>query len=242
MYAALGPSPLLDFDGAHLGRHLARNPHVTQQDEAPPGKLRPVAQVEIFGQRCRPPASRILHTRPPPHPGRAVEVEEESGAESGFTFDPKVSIQHERLRPCEPAVALVEVVPCRLHHADVRIGEGRKKASQKIGRRDEIGIQDEKEVSPGSPDPVGQGPGLEATPRAAVEVLDASAPTPPSGNASRGDGARLVRRIVEQLDLEAIARIVEAARRIDQPLDDVSLVVNGQLHGDAWQLADPAPG
>ena len=71
-------------------------------------------------------------------------------------------------------------------------------------------------------------------------MLDASSPSTPGGHSSRGDGARFVRRVVEQLDFEAIARIVEGARRVDQPTDDVRLVVDGQLHGDRGQIADPA--
>ena len=237
--AALGPTFLLDLYGAHLRRQLARNLHVTQKDEAPPGELRPVAQVEIFSQRCRPPASRILHTRPPPHPGRAVEVEEEPAAEAGLVFDLKVTVQQKGLRAREPVVALVQVAPRRLHHADVRVGEGRQEPSQQIGLRGEVRVQNEEEISPGTPEPMGQGPGLVATSRPSAEMLDASSPSTPGGHSSRGDGGRLVRRVVEQLDLEAIARIVEGARRVDQPADDVRLVVDGQLHGDAGQLADP---
>ena len=240
MDAALGPTFLLDLYGAHLRRQLARNLHVTQKDEAPPGELRPVAQVEIFSQRCRPPASRILHTRPPPHPGRAVEVEEEPAAEAGLVFDLKVSVQQKGLRAREPVVALVQVAPRRLHHADVRVGEGRQEPSQQIGLRGEVRVQNEEEISPGTPEPMGQGPGLVATSRPSAEMLDASTPATPSGHSSRGDGARFVRRVVEQLDLEAIARIVEGARRVDEPADDVRLVVDGQLHGDVGQLADPA--
>lgn len=161
--AALGPTFLLDLYGAHLRRQLARNLHVTQKDEAPPGELSPVAQVEIFGQRCRPPASRILHTRAPPHPGRAVEVEEEPGAEAGLVLDLEVSVQQKGLRAREPIVALVQVAPRRLHHAHPGIGERRQEPSQQIGLRDEVRVQDEEEISPGPPESMGQGPGLVAT-------------------------------------------------------------------------------
>jgi len=48
---------------------------------------------------------------------------------------------------------------------------------------------------------------------------------------------RLVGRVVEQLNLEAIARVFELADRIDQPVDDKLLVEDGQLHRDEGQLA-----
>ena len=190
---ALGPTFLLDLYGAHLRRQLARNLYVIQKNEAPAGQLRPVAQIEVFGQRCRPPASRILHTRAPPHPGRAVEVEEQPGAEAGLVLDLEVSVQQKGLRACEPVVALVQVAPRRLHHAHPGIGERRNEPSQQIGLRDEIRVKSEEEISLGPPESVGESSGLVTDSRAPSNVFDASSAASPSGHSSRGDGARLVR-------------------------------------------------
>jgi len=163
LHAALGPTFLLDLYGAHLRRQLARNLHVAQKDEAPPGQLRPVTQVEVFGQGRGPPAARILHTGAPPHPGRAVEVEEEPGAEAGFVLDPKVPIEQEGLGARQPAIFLIQIAPGGLHHPHPGIGERRKEPSQQIGLGDEIRVQNEEEISLGPPESMGQGPGLVAT-------------------------------------------------------------------------------
>ena len=45
--------------------------------------------------------------------------------------------------------------------------------------------------------------------------------------------ARLVGRVVEHLDFEQLARIVDLADRVDQPVRDVHLVVERQLDRDA---------
>ncbi len=238
--AALSPTFLLDLYGAHLRWELARNRHVIQKNEAPPGQLRPIAQVEVFGQCCRPPASRLLHTLAPPHPGRPVRVEEQSRTEASLLLDVEVSVQKESLGARQPVVALVQVAPRRLHHAHAGIGERRQEPSQKIGLRDEVRVQNEEEVAPGPPESLGESSGLVADSRAPADVFDASSAATPGGHSCRCDGGRFVRRVVEQLDLEAIARIVEGARPVDQPTDNVRLVVDGQLYGDAGQLADPA--
>ena len=58
--------------------------------------------------------------------------------------------------------------------------------------------------------------------------------------ASSAISRRLVGRVVEDLDLEQVARVVDLADRIDQAVGDVHLVVNRQLDGDARQRR-PAP-
>ena len=43
--------------------------------------------------------------------------------------------------------------------------------------------------------------------------------------------------VVEELDLEAVARIVEAAAGVDEAVDDELLVVDGELDGDEGELS-----
>ncbi len=49
----------------------------------------------------------------------------------------------------------------------------------------------------------------------------------------------LVGRVVEDLDLQPVARIVQRADRVDQPLGHVHLVVERQLHGQPRQPVEP---
>ena len=61
------------------------------------------------------------------------------------------------------------------------------------------------------------------------------------GSAQRADSARrsrdatalrFVGRVVEHLDFEQLARVIELRDGFDQPLDHVALVVNRELHGN----------
>jgi hypothetical protein len=58
-----------------------------------------------------------------------------------------------------------------------------------------------------------------------------------AGDHGGGDFAGLVSGVVEELDLEAVARIVEAATGIKQAVDDELFVEDGKLHGDEGKLA-----
>src|SRR5581483_10460491 len=52
-----------------------------------------------------------------------------------------------------------------------------------------------------------------------------------------GDGDGLVCGVVEELDLKAIAWVVDAAAGVDEAVDDELLVVDGELDGDEGELA-----
>ena len=53
-----------------------------------------------------------------------------------------------------------------------------------------------------------------------------------------GAGARVVLGVVEDLDLEAVPRVIDAGDRVEEPLDDVELVIHGQLHRHRRQLLE----
>ncbi len=49
--------------------------------------------------------------------------------------------------------------------------------------------------------------------------------------------AGLVGGVVEDLDLEAVARVVDAADGVDEAVDDELLVEDGELDGDEGELS-----
>ena len=53
----------------------------------------------------------------------------------------------------------------------------------------------------------------------------------------RGDLDGFVGGVVEDLDLEAVARVVDAAEGVDEAVDDELLVEDGELDGDEGELA-----
>ena len=72
----------------------------------------------------------------------------------------------------------------------------------------------------------------------AMDVGDGHALRGEALHAVAGDFLRLVGGVVEHLNVEQLARIIETGDGFDQALDDVALVVNGKLNGDARPLGD----
>ena len=73
---------------------------------------------------------------------------------------------------------------------------------------------------------------LVAVPIGAVEILDVDAFRREPPHRQLGDAPGFVGRVVEHLDLEQLARIVEPAHRLDEPVGDVHLVVERKLNRD----------
>jgi hypothetical protein len=71
-----------------------------------------------------------------------------------------------------------------------------------------------------------------------VEVLDVEPARRLPSHGELGDVPRLVRRIVKDLDLQLVFRVVDRADRLDQPIHDVHLVVDRQLDRDDGPLVD----
>ena len=125
------------------------------------------------------------------------------------------------------------MVPAGLHHADPWIGHGREEVFEEVGWRDEIGVENEDVVAGRRVEALGEGARLVAEPVGAVEDGDVDASLPPLVGALPGEGGGVVGGVVEDLDLEEVGGMGEAAGGVDEALDDVRLVVDGELDGDA---------
>ena len=225
--AALGPAPLLDQERGGGARQLGWHTHVIAERKAPTRHLRPVADVQVFRERVVLPAARVNDCLPAPQPRRTVEVEEAAAAAASPLFDQEVAVQEERLGAGQPRFVFVEVVPAGLHHADAGIRHGGKQVFEEAGRGDEVGVEDEDVVAGGRIQPRGQGAGLVAVAGGAAEDGDADALLPPLVGALPGEGGGVVGGVVEDLDLEEVGGMGEAAGGVNEALDDVPLVVDG---------------
>ena len=230
---ALGPAPLLHQERGGCARELGRDTHFVPQDEAPSRHLRPVADVEVLGQRVVMPSARVLKCLSTPHPRRPVELEEPATTVASPLFHQEVPVQQKPLGAGQPRFVLVEVVPAGLHHADPGIGHGREEVFEEAGWGDEVGVENENVVASRRVETRGEGAGLVAVADAAVEDGDVDALPPPLVGALPGQGGGLVGGVVEDLDLEKVAGVGDAAGGVDEALDDVPFVVGGELDGDA---------
>ena len=71
-----------------------------------------------------------------------------------------------------------------------------------------------------------------------MEVLDVDALRRVPPHRQLGDLAGFVGRVVQHLDFEQLARVVEAADGVDQPIGDVHLVVDRKLDRDDRQRVE----
>ncbi len=89
---------------------------------------------------------------------------------------------------------------------------------------------------------MGEGTGLVAVAVGAVDVLDVMAEATHAIAAVFGDAGGLIRGIVEDLDLEFFAGVVEFAGAFDDALGDVHFVVHRKLDGDFGEFGEFAGG
>ena len=229
---ALGPAPLLHQERRRCAREFGGNTHFVAQDEAPSRHLRPVADVEVLGQRVVMPSARVLERLSAPQTRRPVELEEPAPTVSSPLLHQEVPVQEKRLRACQPRFVLVEVLPAGLHHADPGIGHGRKEFFEEAWLGDEIGVENEDVVAGGQVEALGEGARLVPAPVGAVVDGDVDASPAPLVGALAGEGGGVVGGVVEDLDLEEVAGVGEPAGGVDEALDDVLFVVDGELDGD----------
>ena len=177
----------------------------------------------------------------PPHAGGAVEVEEDAGAGAAAVFEDEVAVEEDGFDLGEEAVVAIEVRPAGLDHADAGLGEVVDDAAEPGGRGDEVGVEDGDELALGDAEAFFEGAGLVAVAVGAVEVVDglggeALGTCGETRDHGRGDGDGLVGGVVEELDLEAVAGVVEAAAGVEEAVDDELLVVDGELDGDEGEV------
>ena len=122
--------------------------------------------------------------------------------------------------------------PAGLHQADARLAERRQRTPQEVARRQEVGVEDGDRLAPRGPQPGRQRAGLVAGPLGPVQPADGDPARGPAGHGRGRNPLRLVGRVVQDLDLQALRGVVQARRRVDETLDHVQLVVDGKLHGD----------
>ena len=213
------------------------------EDEPPAAQLRAVAEIEILGERVVLPAAGVVDGRPAPDAGRAVEVEEAPAAVAAAVLEDEMAVEQDRLDLREQRVVLVDVPPARLHHPDLR---HRAKCGIRRVRKSAVGMKSASKMAMNSPRatfrPASSAPALYPVRFGAVEVLDVDALRGEAAHRQLGDAARLVGRVVEHLDLEQLARIVDAADRLDQAVGDVHFVVERQLDRDDRQRVERRAG
>src|ERR1035438_9424493 len=235
---ALGPTGLLHLESVHFHGKFRRAVQARHVDELPAFQLRAVTEVGIFGERIVLPAAGVLNRLAAQNTGRAVEVEEVARARASPVLQDEVPVQQHGFHFGEEAVIAIQIAPAGLHDADSRVGEMLDGAREEIRRRDEIGIENGDEFACGGLQSFLQRAGFEALAIVAVMVFDGEPQSAIALHQRRGKWGGVVGGIVQHLDLEQLAGILDAGDLVDEPLDDVPFVEDGQLNGDRRQLRE----
>ena len=148
----------------------------------------------------------------------------------------KWTIKQDGLHLGEKAVVAIEVSPARLRHADRGVGEVVNDLHDPLGRRDKVGIEDGDEVARCLLETGVERARLIAVAVRAVNVDDVVAEGAIALRQSAGYLLGLVGRIIENLYLELLRGIFQAAAGVDEAIDHVLLVEDRQLHGDAREF------
>jgi hypothetical protein len=188
-------------------------------------QLRAVAQVEVLGEGVVLPAARVVDGGAPPDARGAVEVEEAPAAVPAAVLEDEMTVEQNGLNPREQRVVFVDVAPAGLDHRDLLVAEVRHQPREEIGRRQEVGVEDGDELASRDLEAGFERAGFEAAAIRAVVVLDVDALRCEAPDGELGDAAGLVRRVVEHLDLEQLARVLDTADSVDEPVGHVHLVV-----------------
>src|ERR1044072_180517 len=232
----LRPTALLRLEGVNLDRHLRRRVLIQQVDETPSHQLCAEGEVCILRQRVVLPPARKLNRLATPQARRPVEVEEAARAVPNRLLDDEVSVEEDGLKARQQIVRAVDVRPAHLRAAHERVCEEVNELAQAVGARHEVGVEDGGPLALRRLQAVLQRAGLEARAVFAVDVSDVEAFGAVAGDFARRTLARLVGRVVEHLNLKAVARVVYRRHGGEQALNDVDLVEERELHGDARQL------
>ena len=126
--------------------------------------------------------------------------------------------------------------PAGLDHRDLGVVvEIRQRAHQEVGRGDEIRVEDRDELPRRLLQTGIERARLVTGPIHAVEVVDIEAARGMAADGKLRDLFCLVGRIVQNLDLEQVLRVIELADGRDQPVGHVHFVEDRKLDGDPRQ-------
>ena len=120
-----------------------------------------------------------------------------------------MAIDAEGLGPCERGVGAIEVPPARLHHGDGGVLKKRQGLQKKVRCGHKIGIEDGDEFARRLVQALPQGPGFVSLPMRAMLQDDVETQVTILRDELLGQRRRVIRGVIENLDLQAGSRIDE---------------------------------
>ena len=161
------------------------------------------------------------------------------GAEASAVLVEVVAVEHQGLDPGELRVVAVQVTPACLDHPDLRVAEVADDRANEVGLGDEVGVEDRDELTLGDGEAGVERARLVADAIDAVMQVDAASMPRARSRVDLGSREALgvVGRVVEDLDLELVRRVIDARAGLDEARGDSRLVEERELDRDARELA-----
>src|SRR6478672_11374147 len=120
-----------------------------------------------------------------------------------------MAVEEHRLHPGKQRITAIEMSPSRLDHPDFRIGEKMDRPFKQVGLRNEVRVENANELALGRGQPSLEGAGLEPGAIGSLDQLDIETAPQKLGDAGSRQLLRVVRRIVQDLDLQFVLRIID---------------------------------
>src|SRR5215472_9967907 len=108
----------------------------------PAAKLRAIGKVSIFGERIVLPAARVFDRGAAPDAGSSVEIKKDAAAKARGVLDGEVAVEQDCFDFSELGVVAVDIRPAGLDHCELWVSEIGSRAAQKVGGRNEVGVED----------------------------------------------------------------------------------------------------
>ena len=127
--------------------------------------------------------------------------------------------------------------PTHLGATDSSVGEIMDQLAQEIRFRHEVGVEDCDQLALRRLHAIFQRARFKAGSIVAMKIRNVETCARVLLDRRSRNVHRFVGRVIQHLDLQKFARIIDLGHRLDQTLDYIHLVKERKLYGDGWQIA-----
>ena len=225
---SLGPARLLGLERRHLDRQLGGTLYVLQIKKFPSLQLGAIREVGVFGESVVLPTASLVNGHATPHAGSAVEVEEHAATSAAGVLQHEVAVEQDGLDLGQERVVRLMCVQ-RVCTMPIL---GSVKWWMHFSRKSGGGTKSASKIATNSPfavfKPSSSAPALNPCSIVAMQITDWMSERGVALYQRAGHVDGFVGGVVEQLDVEFFARIVDLADRVQQAVHDVLLVEDRQ--------------
>jgi hypothetical protein len=123
-----------------------------------------------------------------------------------------------------------------LDEAGFPIGEMREQTAEEVGRRNEITVKDRDELTVGGRHRIAESTGFVTLTDLAADHIDPDSFRSQLTRNAIDEFAGFIGRVIEDLDLMEMMRVIKRSDSPDRPLGDIEFVVERELGGDFREI------